>query len=54
MTMPHLGSSAMRIRVVGYLPCRLVTNKENARGEVMVQFENGTRRWFDAAKVDRT
>lgn len=54
MTIPHLGASAMRVRVRGYLPCRLATNRENKRGEVQVIFEGGVRRWFDAAKVDRT
>ncbi len=37
-------------RVKGYLPCRLVSRKVH-RGEVQVQFESGTRRWFAAPKV---
>ncbi len=37
-------------RVRGYEPCRLVSRKVH-RGEVQVQFENGTRRWFLASKV---
>lgn len=47
------GAAVTRRRIRGYLPCRLVTNRENKAGKVLVQFEDGARMWFDAAKVDR-
>lgn len=48
------GAAVIRRRIRGYLPCRLVTNRENKRGQVLVQFEDNSRLWMDAKKVDRT
>lgn len=48
------GAAVTRRRVRGYKPCRLVTNRMNKRGQVLLQFEDGSRLWMDASKVDRT
>lgn len=48
------GPARIRKRVRGYLPCRLVTNRENKRGQVLLQFEDGSRVWMNAEKVDRS
>lgn len=49
-----MAASDLRVRIKGYLPCRLATNRENKKGEVLVYFESGNRKWFPAEKVDRT
>lgn len=48
------GAAVCRPRIRGYLPCSLVTNRENKRGEVLVRFADGVRKWFPAEKVDRS
>lgn len=49
-----MAASELKPRIRGYLPCRLATNRENKRGEVLVYFADGVARWFPAEKVDRT
>jgi len=49
-----MAASEFKVRVKGYLPCRLTTNVPNKRGEVQVIFESNSRKWFAAEKVDRS
>lgn len=47
---PGTQAAAYVVRVRGFDPCRLVSRKVH-RGEVQVQFANGTRRWFLSSRV---
>jgi hypothetical protein len=45
------GAGEFITRRPGYLPCRIISRGISKRGEVLVEFKDGARKWMSAAHI---